>query len=187
MKETLAQADKNVSLVAINQKQYKEALNFTITTLLAQDETNVILVSLSESINEVLLEIPQQWKNKLIIVDATQGEKEAGENVYLTGGPGDLTGIQIGIEKAEKKLGKNIVIIFDAINALTIYNKQDTLGKFIHIFNNKVRLDGETALLFTIKDATEENLLELFKEFSDKYYDFSQMYITSIELAEELK
>lgn len=185
LKEPISYADKNVSFVALNQKQLKSAIDFTVTTFLAQEKTNVILVSFTQKPADVIASVPQQWRNRLVIIDAFSKEDEKTPQVVHIDNASDLTSIMIAIEKAQKTLSGKIVILFDAMNMLSIYNKKDTLGKFIHIFCNKTRLEEKTAILFTVKESTDEDVLDLLSEFADKAYDFSTLFISAISALSE--
>ncbi|MFA6064473.1 MAG: hypothetical protein WCW44_01505 [archaeon] len=185
LKEPISYADKNVSFVALNQKQLKPAIDFTTTTFLAQDQTNVILVSFTQNPQELISNIPQQWRKKLFIIDAFSKEDQKIPQVSHIDNASDLTSIMIAIEKVQKNLDGKIIILFDAINMLSIYNKKDTLGKFIHIFCNKTRLEEKTAILFTVKESTDDEILELLNEFVDKAYDFSSLFISAISTLSE--
>ena len=185
LKEPISYADKNVSFVALNQKQLKSAIDFTTTTFLAQDQTNIILVSFTQNPNELIANMPQQWRKKLIIIDAFSKEDQKIPQVLHIDNASDLTSIMIAVEKAQKNLTGKIVILFDSMNMLSIYNKKDTLGKFIHIFCNKTRLEEKTAILFTVKESTDEGVLELLSEFADKAYDFSSLFISAISTLSE--
>jgi len=185
LKEPISFADKNVSFVALNQKQLKSAIDFTTTTFLAQDQTNIILVSFTQNPNELIANMPQQWRKKLIIIDAFSKEDQKIPQVLHIDNASDLTSIMIAVEKAQKNLTGKIVILFDSMNMLSIYNKKDTLGKFIHIFCNKTRLEEKTAILFTVKESTDEGVLELLSEFADKAYDFSSLFISAISTLSE--
>ncbi len=185
LKEPISFADKNVSFVALNQKQLKSAIEFTTTTFLAQDQTNIILVSFTQNPNELIANMPQQWRKKLFIIDAFSKVDQKIPQVLHIDNASDLTSIMIAVEKAQKNLTGKIVILFDAMNMLSIYNKKDTLGKFVHIFCNKTRLEEKTAILFTVKESTDEGVLELLSEFADKAYDFSSLFISAISTLSE--
>jgi len=185
LKDPIAYANKNVSFVALNQKQLKSAIDFTLSTFLAQDQTNLILVSFTQNPIELILNTPQQWRKKLIIIDAFSKEDQKVPQIIHVDNASDLTSIMIAVEKAQKLLSGKIVILFDAMNMLAIYNKKDTLGKFIHIFCNKTRLEERTAILFTVKESTDEEILELLNEFADKAYDFSSLFISAISTLTE--
>jgi archaellum biogenesis ATPase FlaH len=96
-----------------------------------------------------------------------------------------MTGVQIAIEKSEKQLLGEKIILFDSINALTIYQKKENIAKFFHMFNNKVRLEGKTAVIFAVKDSTDPELIEYLKEFADKTFDYSDLFISAIAMAQQ--
>ena len=179
MKEPIAGSDKAVTLVIINQKQLKEALSFTLNTYLAQQKT-VVAVALSTGPKEILKMVPEPLKKKIFIIDCFSQQAAEEKNIIFAGSPADLTNIQVALDSIEKEIVSEKVIIFDSVNVLSVYSSKEVFGKFMHLFSNKMLLKGNTTMLFTSKDATDEEILSMVKEFADKTYDFSDMLLTSM-------
>ncbi|MFA6420202.1 MAG: hypothetical protein WCW13_05350, partial [archaeon] len=184
LKEVLAYLDKNVSLVILNQKQLKQGLDFTLNTILSQNKKSAILINLSTPIEEITQKIAPLFIDRIKIIDAFSKEASNLKNVITVNNSSDLTGIQIAIEKAQNQLSGEKIIIIDALNVLSIYNKKEIIGKFLHLFSNKTRLQNNSALIFCIKESTDAEILEMAKEFSDKVYDYSDLFASTITLAE---
>jgi len=182
IKEAVANASQNISLILLNQKQIKDALNFVINNFLAQQKTMVI-VALSMSPTDIIQMIPQNNKKNVYIVDCFSQQATATDNIINAGSPSDLTNIQVVLDLIEKKNNKNKIIIFDSISVLAVYNNNENLGRFLHLFTNKMLLHENTTLFFASKDAIEEDTLKMAKEFSSKVYDYSGLAISSIEEA----
>ena len=185
MKEALVNIEKNVSFVELNQKQLKPAIEFTINSLLEKEKKMVILVSLTQSGEDILKSLNKSYSQRLLIIDGFSKKEESYiKNIIQISSAADLTGIQIAIEQAEEKLNYEKVIIIDSLNVMAIYNKENTLGKFLHMFSNKIRLNDDSSIILTIKESTDKEIIDLAKEFSDKTYDYSDLYASAIALAE---
>ena len=184
MKEPIANAENNVSLITLTQKQLKPALSLTISTCLAQEQKSIILVSLTQEGKEIMNSIPEKKLGRIKVIDAFSKDGKPDANIAIINNPADLTNIQIAIEKAEHSLPGKKILIIDALNVFSIYMKNEALGKFIHIFTNKIRLEEKTAMLFTVKESTDPELLDTLTEFADKTYDYSATFISEINLGE---
>ncbi|MFA5931463.1 MAG: hypothetical protein WC821_04090 [archaeon] len=186
LKEALVNLDKNISLVVLNQKQLKPSIDFAIETILAQKKYSIIFVSMSGPGEEILQKVNKNYFGRIVIIDAFSKDPNTYfSSIISVNNASDLTNIQIAVERAEKKVPGETVIIFDALNVMAIYNKREVLGKFLHLFSNKTRLEENSAIIFTINESTDQKIIDLAKEFSDKVYDYSSTYVSTIALADE--
>ncbi len=83
--------------------------------------------------------------------------------------------------KFSKTVNANKTIIFDSLSMLSVYNTERDLGRFIYYFSNKTRLNDDSCIFFAVKDAIEENVLVTAQQLCDKYYDYSNIFVESIE------
>jgi KaiC/GvpD/RAD55 family RecA-like ATPase len=175
LKELLVNMNRNVSLVLLNQKQFRSAIDFVLQSILEKD-THVIFVSLTASGEEII----EKFNNpNLVVIDGFSEEKSDTEKIISIGNKNSLTRIQIAIEKASEE--KKPLIIFDSLSVLSIYNPKD-LAKFIYLFNNKLNLNDNTCIYFATKESIDEGTIETTRQFCDKFYDFSGIYISSIHV-----
>ena len=176
MNEVITNVKDNVSLVILAQNQIKTSVDFLLEKLLHEQET-IILVSFTSSAEDILT----KYNNpNLFIIDAYSQKKIDSTNVISVNNSSNLTQIQIAIEKAKYKLEKKVIIIFDSLSVVAIYNTQKDLGKFIYLFSNKIKLIGDSAVYLTTIDTIEEEMLNLVKQFCDKNFDFSKIYVQEI-------
>ncbi|VVB75365.1 Uncharacterised protein [uncultured archaeon] len=186
LKESVAYADKNVSLVLLNQKQIRDGIVFMANSFLAQEFKSVIVVSYSAPGEEILAKIGEKDRNRTAIIDAfSRNSDDNSAQVIKLSNPSDMTGVQIAIEKSEKNLLGEKIVIFDSINVLTVYEKRETVAKFFHMFNNKIRLEDKTLIITAVKESTDPDLIEYLKEFADKTFDYSSLFISAIAMAQE--
>jgi hypothetical protein len=180
LREVTANAEKKVSFLMLSPKQINDTM-FSLIKEYSLASKAIIIVSFFTPI----IEIKKTFGGKNIyFIDCTQNEEKTDENTVLTTNPSDLTGIMVAIDSIEKKVAGNKIILFDAINMMEAYNEQKKIGRFMHALSNKIRLNENTLIIITIKESTEPKTLELFKQFSDKSYDYSSMYISTIASVE---
>lgn len=186
MKEVFADAYGNVSIVMLNQRQVKAVVDYTVKNFLSDVNTSLIFVSLTQPASEILSLVPDTMQKNMFIIDGfsnTNNLAEKEKNVMYIETPANLTGMQIGIEKATEVLPGKKIIIIDSIGALAANNPKKTLGKFLYIFTNKIKLQERSLIIFATAESIDSASLDLAKQFSDKTYDFSLLYISSIDLA----
>lgn len=184
LKEPISFLDKNVLLVLLSQKQLKEGVEFSMNSILSKKDMNLILISLTTPGTELLKKANSAFAQNLGIIDSFSEEKSNSSQIQYCS-PGDFTGIQIASEKFEQKLTGQKTILIDALNVLSVYNKKNALGKFLHLFSNKTRLRGDSAIVFCVKESSDPEVVEMMKEFADKIFDYSDIFVSAVKLAEE--
>ena len=182
LKEMLANIRGVNSLTILNQKQFLSSVENTLAKLV---ETNkVIYISMTKSAEDIFAMTDQ--KDNLFVIDVFSREtifaNDVEPNVIYISNPANLTSIQIAIDKALKKF-PNAIILFDSLGVLSVYSDEKLFQKFIYLFSNKMNLLGGSILFFAIKGSMNEEILSTVKQVCDKIYDFSELYITSVELA----
>lgn len=180
LKEALNSAQNKNTLIELNSKQHKVAIPFTINELLENKQIQLVLVNTTQDISELQEQIGETF-NKILIVD-TISEGNSSKNIFYTNSPTDLTKIQIGIEKLSNDIKKPKIIIFDSLNNIAIHSDNKNAQRFFYLFNNKAKLEGNSVVILTIKESTDENTLETVKQFCDKIYDYTDLFVSSIEL-----
>ncbi len=182
LKEALANSTHNVVLIEVSQKHLKESITYCVNDLLMEKELSLVLVSASQESHH-LFETIKQEKN-LFIIDTASTGLENTKNIFYTNSPSDLTKIQIGIEKFFEQINGNKAILFDSLNSLSIQSDKRNVEKFFYLFNNKAKLDDTTVVILTAKESIDEDVLDTIKQFCDKNYDYSDLFVSSIELKE---
>jgi KaiC/GvpD/RAD55 family RecA-like ATPase len=175
LKEVIANTKNNVSLVELNQSQVLGAIDFILKHLL--QENKIILISFLKSGEKIL----EKFKSEnLFVIDCFSEENSEEEKIIKLSNPNDLVRIQIAVEKFEEKINEETIIILDSISLLTIYNSSQIIGKFIYYFSNKIKLENNSGIFF-VSTETDEETLELIRQFFDNDYDFSDLYVEKIE------
>jgi archaellum biogenesis ATPase FlaH len=176
LKEVLVNLEKTVSLVLLNQKQFRTALDFVLGDIVKR-EKQVVFVSFTKSGDEIIRKF---GSDNLTVIDGFSKEQRDTNNIIYIGNKTNLTNVQIAIEKVSGESEK--IIVFDSLSVMSIYNSKRDLGKFVYLFNNKISLEGNTCLYFATKESIDEETVETVKQFCDKTYDFSDIYISSIHV-----
>jgi hypothetical protein len=175
LKEVIAN-DQKVSFLMLSIKQIKDAFFGLIKEYSMQNKI-IIIVSFFPPISEI--KTIYGGKN-IHFIDCTQTKENQDENTILTTSPSDLTGIMVAIDSIDKNVPGKKIILIDSLNMMEVYTEQKKIGRFMHALSNKIRLRENTLILLTIKEATENKTIELFKQFSDKSYDYSSLYVSTI-------
>lgn len=179
LKELVSNIDNNANLVLINKKTNNEAIDYLLSKILSEREEEIILISLTRSSAEILKNIDS---DKLKIIDGFSDSSDKIEKAIFIGNRCSLTKIQIGVEKALSKVKKESIIIIDSLNILSLYNDIEELSKFIYLFSNKTRLEGNSAIFFLDKKTFDPETLEKVKSFSDNSFDYSNLSNLKIEI-----
>ncbi|MDD3084186.1 MAG: hypothetical protein PHP82_04130 [Candidatus ainarchaeum sp.] len=176
IKEVIPNIENNNLLVIVNQNQIKESINFFLKNII--NEQKIILVSFSEPAKNIF----EKFDNKnFFIIDAFSNEKKEGQNFFGIKNQNDLVQIQIAIKKALQKIGKNTIIVFDSLSIISIYNSPKETGKFIYLFNNKMKLEKNSCIFFITENSVDEEIISFAKQFCDKTFDFSKIYSHTIQ------
>jgi len=179
--EMLSNSKGANSLAIINQKQQANSIKYSIEKILVKNP--LILISMTHGAEEVIS--LTENKEKLFVIDVFSKETKSNnqnKNIIYISNPSNLTSIQIAIDKALKKF-PDATILFDSLGVLSIYSNEKLFQKFIYLFNNKMNLNNKSVLFFAVKGTMDSEILSTVKQFCDNTYDFSELYISSVELA----
>jgi len=182
LKEMLTNISGANSLAIINQKQQADAIQYSVEKIL--ETQPLIFISMTMSADEVFLR--NEKKENLFVIDVFSRESTFSNgiipNVIYVSNPANLTSIQIAVDKALKKF-PDAIILFDSLGVLSVYSNEKLFQKFIYLFNNKMNLNNKSVLFFAVKGTMDSEILSTVKQFCDNTYDFSELYISSVELA----
>jgi hypothetical protein len=174
LNEIVAHAKDKVMLITLNSKQINDSVDFFLKKLLITNDTNIILVSFLQPAQKVFEKFPT---NKLFIVDCSENGKPI-DNAIIVRETNNITQIQIAIEKAFEKIGGKGIVIFDSLNILSIYNSGKEIERFIYFFTNKMKLTDNSCIYLITQNSTEKEIIEMAKQFCDKTFDFSKLYVS---------
>lgn len=155
-----------------NASRLKKA-TLDIASYLVKTNTPIVLIT----INDPHITLENKLKNRgvevrnIIFIDAISRpgrEIESEGNCVFVGNPANLTDIAIAIDGAINALPTNqIVLMFDAISILTIYNHMQEVIRFFHFLVSKVRTNQIRGIFLFIKGKKHSTLLGELNQFCD--------------------
>ena len=90
------------------------------------------------------------------------------ERVKYIATPNSLTQIAIAITTILRKPVTDRVFIVDSISTLLVYNKPDTVSKFLHFLEGKISMTNTSAVFIALKGETETEVQRTISQFVDK-------------------
>ena len=98
--------------------------------------------------------------------DITEYEKKA-KNCSFIRSPEQLTELCSSLEKIFE-FGKYEFLVLDSVSTLLIYNKQNTVLRFLHFLIEKIRLSNIRGVIVTLAEKNNKELLDELSQFCDK-------------------
>jgi hypothetical protein len=187
LKEFYAFAENKASLILLNRNQLKDNLVEITKNFILKDGFTGLIISYSYPSEHFLSEplIQQVPKEKILFMDLSSDKKghETIDGFQVTNidNPANLTKLEMYLEKFLNDGSNPKFVIFESISALSVYVDEKVLQKFIYYLNNKVIISGGTLIVLTVKESTSEKTLSLAKQFSEKTYDFSEIYTSEVQ------
>jgi len=171
MSEIKSDIEKNNILIFIISKQEYSSKQIEIIKNLPL-EKRLCYVSLNKpykTVKENLLSNNIDIKNILFIDTISKGDSknEEEKNVIFTSSGNSLTELNIVINEA-LEVGKMKNLFFDSLSTLLIYEKPQTVSKFIHSLTAKLRDLNVNAIFISLKDELNPELLKNLYMFADK-------------------
>lgn len=126
---------------------------------------NKMFGSLSNSLKEAKIDL-----NKFLFIDcitksANPNAEEVSNCIYVTSSSA-LTELSIAMNKALSS-GQIEGLLFDSLSTLLIYNKSDTVSKFVHSIINQIKAANVTAVFTALEGDTGKDLLKEIGMFVD--------------------
>ena len=87
------------------------------------------------------------------------------------GSPRALTKLSISIAEIFKTF-KPQILLFDSLFTILIYEKENTVLKFVHSLSGRIRLSGCAAIFIAQKGQAESELIKDLNLFIDKVIKF---------------
>lgn len=94
-------------------------------------------------------------------------EKEADNCIYL-GGPGNITGISIAVNKSVKAIPGEKILFLDSLSTLLMYNDEKVIGKFSNFILNKMRLYGISSVVLALNSDMNKNIMKNIESIVDE-------------------
>lgn len=127
---------------------------------------NKLFNSLNTSLKEAKIK-----QDRFLFIDAitksANPNAKAADNCLFVSSSSALTEMSISIGKC-LGTGKFDGFLFDSLSTLLIYNKGETVCKFVHDLINKIKKSGTTAVFTALEGDTKSALLKDISMFVDE-------------------
>jgi KaiC/GvpD/RAD55 family RecA-like ATPase len=116
--------------------------------------------------------------DKLFFIDCitkTLGlEREEKKCLFLEN-PQNLTNIAIAIDEIMSAIpAKNKSLFVDPMSTLLIYNRVETVSKFLHVLTGKIRVLNLNGVLLSAEKELDPEFADQLEQFVDKTVDLSK-------------
>jgi hypothetical protein len=169
-------------LILLEEKEYVSKL-LEIIKSVQKTKTKVCYVCLSKPYADVVEDLKEQGidTGNFFFIDTLSsyyGKPMPSENCIFVTKPNDLAGISIAVRKAVER-NQCIVILFDTISTLLIYEESFPIVKFTHSLLSEEEKTGTTKLFIVLKgdSVSKEESQRLVKDlamFADKTLEFEE-------------
>ncbi len=168
-----------IALATVGAKNYQDTNILLVKHLTKDKNTPGVYVTLNKPFENIKKEFEKKGVNtKLIIfIDAVTktsgGKTEKTKNCLFIGNPENLTDISVAMDQAVRSLpGKDRFLFFDSLSTLLLYNRIETVAKFIHFLAGKMRVWKVKGVIISL-EKTDKELIEELSQFCDVVIDFA--------------
>jgi hypothetical protein len=167
-------------LFVLNAEDYLEKNIAILNEVLQQEDAIGVYVTLHRPYS-VLIKILEKNNintDKLFFIDCTTkilGTENEEKKCIFLGNPQNLTNITIAIEEIMSTIpSKNKSLFVDPLSTLLIYNKGETISKFLHFLTGKIRVLNLNGVLFSTGKELDPEFTDQLEQFVDKIIDLSK-------------
>lgn len=175
LQKCLDDLPKSYILLAIIKVQEYSATNIELIKYFAKKGVPGVFVSINKPLEDLAMDFPKEYleTNKVSFIDCISRSSGAQE-IKCTGfsyidAPNDLVELTVAMEKAMEKLdGVENFVAIDSISTLLIYNKPETVEKFVHSIAGKMRVWKAKGILIMVESTETRAVAETLGQFCDK-------------------
>lgn len=115
----------------------------------------------------------------IIFIDAITktvgGKIEKTKGCLFIGNPENLSDISVAMDQAVRALpGQSKFLFFDSLSTLLIYNKVNTVARFVHFLSGKMRIWRVKGIIISLKKESDKELIQELSQFCDVLIDFGK-------------
>ena len=164
----------------LNSEDYLEKNIAILSEVLKQEDAVGVYVTLNRpySVLTKILEKNNINTDKLFFIDCitkkSGTENEEKKCIFLEN-PQNLTNITIAIEEVMSTIqSKNKSLFVDPLSTLLIYNRGETISKFLHFLTGKIRVLNLNGVLLSTEKELDSEFADQLEQFVDKTVDLSK-------------
>lgn len=164
----------------INDEEYLEKNMVILNEVLKQENAVCVYVTLNRpySVLIKILEKNNIKTDKLFFIDCitkTLGTENEEKKCLFLENPQNLTNITIAIEEIISTIpSKDKSLFVDPLSALLIYNRTETISKFLHFLTGKIRVLNLNGVLLSTEKELDSEFADQMEQFVDKTVDLSK-------------
>lgn len=164
----------------LDTEEYLEKNMAILNEVLKQEDAVGVYVTLNRpySVLTKILEKNNISTDKLYFIDCitkTLGTENEEKKCIFLENPQNLTNITIAIEEIMSTIPSNNKSLFvDPLSTLLIYNRGETISKFLHFLTGKIRVLNLNGVLFSSKKELDPEFADQLEQFVDKTVDLSK-------------
>ena len=103
----------------------------------------------------------------------TNPDVEDNERVKYISSPEDLQGIMDQVSSITRRPKGNRAFVLDNISSLLVYNKGDSVSRFLHFLYGKAEITNASAVLVSLKD---ETIPKSIGQYADRIIEVKYVY-----------
>lgn len=180
VRKKLGDSDNFIIFTSPKAPEFKAVGIDLLKYIVNEKKAPVIYICIDKPCSSIkkVLEKEQVDSKIVVFIDAVtlMSRLEANEDncIYITG-PENLTDICIALSETVNSLsGTKPYIIIDSLSTLLVYNKMDSVVKFVHIFTAKTKQYGAKGLVISSKKGPDDEFTSQVFKFFDDSIDFSR-------------
>lgn len=174
IKNKIASKNEAIALVLVDPKDYQNS----ITSIVKHFTENRKMPGVYLTVNKPFRLLNDVFKNNKIntemiifidaITNAAEEVKEEHDHCYYLESPESLSDMSIAISQAVEAIEhKEKFIFIDSLSTLLVYNKQETVIRFIHFLIGKMRSWNVNGVILSLKKRGEASLMAELSQFCD--------------------
>lgn len=177
-KEKLKDLKEYIVLATVDAKIYNQT-NLEIIRYLTQVE-NVpgVYVTLNKPYDIIKASFEKKGIDTRLIIfidsvtKTAKGKVEKTDRCLFIGDPTDLSDLSFAMDQAVTALpGDEKFLFFDSLSTLLIYNKMNTVERFIHFLSSKMRVWKVKGIIITLQKDSDKELIAELSQFCDVTID----------------
>lgn len=183
IKEDFDKSIKNlkeyIALATVSSKYY-EKTNLEIVKYLTKDKN---IPGVYVTLNKPYSVMEEKFRNysidtrMIIFIDAITktvgGKISKTKNCLFIGNPENLSDISVSMDQAVRALpGTSKFLFFDSLNTLLLYNKVNTVARFVHFLSGKMRIWKVKGIIISLQKESDKELIDQLSQFCDVLIDF---------------
>ncbi|MDO8538134.1 MAG: ATPase domain-containing protein [archaeon] len=150
-----------------------------VKLFIAKPKKTGVYITSNKSASYLLhsLEALEIDSSNIFFIDAISREEGsdevAGKNISYVDSPNDLVDLSVKIDELFESIKdkKEIVVIFDSITTLLIYNGKEAVEKFVHSIVGRFQRLKIKGILLMVRSEEHKGVTDEISQFCDKTFD----------------